>query len=78
MFAAKETYVTQGRELVQKARQIVASAESLKGNQDPSDPRVKEMSARLQTLICDAVRTDSAFQAVMMEGRDLAAQGAAQ
>jgi hypothetical protein len=70
--------VIQARDVIQKARQIVDSAESLKGNQDPSDPRVKEMSARLQTLIRDAVRTDSAFQAVMIEGRDLAAQGAAQ
>ncbi len=78
LLAAKETYVVQAREVIQKARQIVDSAESLKGSQDPSDPRVKEMSARLQTLIRDAVRTDSAFQAVMIEGRDLAAQGAAQ
>jgi len=78
LFAAKETYVTQGRELVQKARQIVASAESLKGNQDPNDPRVKELSVKLQSLIRDAVRMDSAFQAVMIEGRDLAAQPAAQ
>ena len=77
LFAARETYVAQAREVIQKARQIVASADSLKGNQDPSDPRVKEMSARLQTLIRDAVRTDSAFQAVMIEGRDLADQPAA-
>jgi hypothetical protein len=78
LLAARQTYVIQARDVIQKARQIVDSAESLKGNQDPSDPRVKEMSARLQTLIRDAVRTDSAFQAVMIEGRDLAAQGAAQ
>jgi hypothetical protein len=78
LLAAKETYVVEGRELVQKARQIVASAESLKGNQDPNDPRVKELSVKLQSLIRDAVRMDSAFQAVMIEGRDLAAQSAAQ
>src|SRR5512135_2137928 len=74
LFAAKEAYVAQARDLIQKAKQIVASADSLKGNQDPNDPRVKEMSARLQALIRGAVRTDSAFQAVMIEGRDLAAQ----
>ena len=78
LLAAKQTSVAQARDVIQKARQIVDSAESLKGNQDPNDPRVKEMSARLQTLIRDAVRTDSAFQAVMIEGRDLAAQGATQ
>jgi hypothetical protein len=77
LFAAKETYVTQARDLIQKARQIVASADSLKGNQDPSDPRVKEMGARLQALTRDAVQTDSAFQAIMIEGRDLASQSAA-
>lgn len=74
LFAAKEAYVAQARDLIQKAKQIVASADSLKGAQDPNDPHVKEMSARLQTLIRDAVRTDSAFQAVLIEGRDLAAQ----
>ena len=77
LFAAKQTYVRQGRELVRRARQIIDSAESLKGNQDPSDPRVKELGARLQALIRDAVRMDSSFQAMMIEGRDLAAQASA-
>jgi hypothetical protein len=31
------------------------------------------MSAKLQNLVRDAVRTDSALQAVIIEGRDLAA-----
>ena len=77
LFAAKETYVTRARDLIQKARQIVSAADSLKGNQDPSDPRVKEMGARLEALTREAVQTDSAFQAIMIEGRDLAAQAAA-
>ena len=77
LFAAKQDYVVQGRELVQKAKQIIASADSLKGSQDPSDPRVKEVGVRLQSLVRDAVRMDSAFQAVMIEGRDFAAQQAA-
>ncbi len=76
LIAAKEAYVVQARELIQKARQIIASADGLKGNQDPNDPRVKELSAKLQGLARDAVRTDSALQAVMIEGRDLAAQPA--
>jgi hypothetical protein len=38
---------------------------------------VKEMSARLQSLTREAVQTDSAFQAIMIEGRDLASQAAA-
>lgn len=76
LYAAKQAYVVQARDLVQKARQIVASANSLKGNQDPNDPRIKEMSARLEALARDAVRTDSGFQALMIEGRDLASQQA--
>jgi hypothetical protein len=76
--AAKQVYVSQGREMIQKAREIVASAESLKAAapQDPNDPRVKEMGVKLQSLIRDAIKSDSGFQAVMMEGRDLAAQAA--
>jgi hypothetical protein len=77
LVAAKETYVVQFRELIQKAKQIVAGADSLKGAQDPNDPRVKEMSAKLQNLMRDAVQTSAALQAVVIEGRDLAAQTAA-
>ena len=76
LFAAKQTFVIQGRALVQKARQIEASAESVKGVQDPNDPRVKDMGVKLQELVRDGVQMSSAFQAVMMEGRDLAAQSA--
>ena len=77
LFAAKQDYVVQARELVQKARQIVATADSLKGSQDPNDPRVKEMGAKLESLVRDAVHTDSAFQALIIEGRDLATQAGA-
>lgn len=76
LVAARQTYVVQVREVIQRAKDIVAAADSLKGTQDPNDPRVKELGAKLQNLIRDGVRTDAAFQAVMMEGRDLAAQAA--
>jgi hypothetical protein len=78
LVAARQIYVAQGREMIQNARNIVASADSLKNAaaQDPNDPRVKEIGAKLQALIREAVRTDSAFQAVVVEGRDLAAQAA--
>ena len=74
LFAERQTYVSQMRALLQKARQIIDSAGSLKGIQDPNDPRVKEVAAKLQTLVRDAVQTDSGLQAVMIEGRDLASQ----
>lgn len=78
LFAAKQAYVPQAREVIQKAKEIIASADSLKGvTQDPNDPRMKELGAKLEALIQEAVRTDSAFQAVMMEGRNLAAQSPA-
>jgi hypothetical protein len=76
LVAARQVYVSQGRDMIQNAKEIVASADGLKAvaAQNPNDPRVKEMGVKLQSLIREAVRTDSAFQAVMMEGRDLAAQ----
>jgi hypothetical protein len=74
LYAAKLVYASQGHELVQKAKQIVASAEDLKGTQDPNDPRVKDLGNKLKELIRDGVRADADFQAVMLEGRDLASQ----
>ncbi len=74
LFAAKEAYVVQARAVIQKARQIIDSAESLKGTQDPNDPRVKEVAAKLQSLTREAVQADAGMQAVIIEGRDLAAQ----
>ena len=77
LMTAKAAYVEQARAVLQKARQIVASAENLKGAQDPNDPRVKEIAARLQSLTRDAVQTDAGLRAVIIEGQDLATQGRA-
>ena len=74
LYGAKQTYVVQGRALIEKARQIMDSADSLKGKRDPNDPRVKELSAQLEALVRDSVKTEADFQAVMIEGRDLAMQ----
>jgi uncharacterized membrane protein len=72
--SAKQSFVTQGRSLVQRIQQLQASSQGLAGVQDPNDPRVKALSAQLQELVRDASQSSAAFQAVMMEGRDLAAQ----
>lgn len=72
LFTAKQTYVTQGRALIAKARQIADSADSLKDIKDPNDPRAKDMKGKLQDFMRDAVQTGAAFQAVIIEGRDLA------
>lgn len=77
LVSARDAYVVQARSVLQKARGIVASADDLKGITDPNDPRIKEVNARLQNLIHDAVQTDSGLQSVIMEGRDLASQAGA-
>jgi len=74
MYAAKLVYVAQGRELMQKAKQLQASAQTLQGGRDPNDPRVKDLTNRLKELVRDGVRADATFQAVILEGRDLASQ----
>ena len=76
LFAAKQTYVAQGRAMAQRAKQIMASADALKGVHDQTDPRVKDLATNLQGLVRDGVRLDAAFQAVILEGRDLASQAA--
>lgn len=73
LFTAKQDYVSQGLGLLQKARQLAASAQALKSAQaSAEDPRVKQLVDDLQGVVREAVRSDAAFQAVILEGRDLA------
>jgi hypothetical protein len=79
LFAAKQQYVSHGRELTREMRKILGEAQSLKAQAgqekpNPSDPHVQEMVHRVQELVQDAVRTDAAYQAVVMEGWDRAKQ----
>ncbi len=80
LYAAKEQYVSHGRELFRQMRQAMADAQSLESSQSghgklsPDDPRAKELLRRLQEIIQDAVRTESDYQAVVMEGWDRAKQ----
>ena len=80
LYAAKEQYVSHGRELFREMRQILADAQSLKASQDgqkklsPDDPRAQQMLRRIQEIMEDAVRTDRAYQSVVVEGWDLAKQ----
>ncbi len=73
LFAAKQTFVIQSRDVLQKARQLEASAEGMKDVQDPNDPRAKSMTAKLQQLLQESQQTSASFQAVIAEGKDLAA-----
>ena len=80
LFAAKEHYVSHGRELIGELKQIVADARAQQaspggqGKMSPDDPRAKEMIRKVQEIVQDAVRTESAYQAVVVEGWDLAKQ----
>jgi len=74
LFTAKQTYVSQGRDALQKAKQLKASVEAMNNVQDPNDPRVKSMAAKLQQIVQESQQAGAAFQAVIAEGRGLAAQ----
>jgi hypothetical protein len=79
LYAAKQQYVSHCREIVRDGRQILEDARALKNQQgsakiNPNDPRAQEVLHKVQDLLQDAVRTDNAYQAVVMEGWDLAKQ----
>ena len=76
LFAAKQTFVAQTRALFQKARQLTTSAEGIKDAEDPNDPRVKTLGSKLDQLVQQAQQNSVAFQAVVSEGKALAAQPA--
>ena len=82
LWDAKLTYVEQGREFVTQSRQLLSTAESLRNPGDgqrvkPDDPKVQEFLSQLRQLMQNAVRADSAFQAVVIEGWDLSREAAA-
>jgi hypothetical protein len=78
-YAAKEQYVSHGFELIAEIRQIMAQLQTLKEAQggaklSPNDPQVQRMKQRLQEIVQEAVRTEQAYRAIIMEGWDLAKQ----
>ena len=77
LFAAKQTFVSENRAVLQKMRELEVSAQGMNDVQDPNDPRAKNMSAKLQQLVHESQQNGEAFHAVMTEGKDLAAQQAA-
>ena len=74
LFAAKEHYVSHGRDLFRETKALLNNMESLtsSGKVDPSDPRMTEISHRALQLMQDANKTDADFQAIVLEGQDLA------
>jgi len=78
LFSAKEHYVSHGRELFRQTKELLNNMESLtSGNKvSPTDPRITDISHRALQLMQDANRTDADFQAILLEGQDLAKKGA--
>jgi hypothetical protein len=79
LYSAKQQYVSHGRELFGEMRHILADVQSLQSQSGqrkvgPDDPHAKELLRRLQEIVQDAVRTENAYQSVVVEGWDLAKQ----
>ena len=74
LFAAREKFVAQTGAVLQKARQITASSAAIRDVQDPNDSRVKSLGAKLDEMVQQAQQNSAAFQAVVAEGKALAAQ----
>jgi hypothetical protein len=79
LFAAKDRYVSRERELIVELKQIVAQVQSMPASQgkqklNPEDPQAQKMLQRIQEIVQDAMRTEQAYRAVVMEGWDLAKQ----
>lgn len=80
LYAAKVQYVSHGRELFREMRQILADVQTMQaaqggqGKLSPNDPRAQQLLKRVQEMVQDAVRTESAYQSVVMEGWDRAKQ----
>jgi len=78
LFAAKEHYVSHGRDLFRQTNALLKNMETLSasGKVDPSDPRMTDISHRALQLMQDANKTDADFQAIVLEGQDLAKRSA--
>jgi len=80
LYSAKQQYVSHGRELFREMRQVLEDVQSLQSSQggqkklSPDDPRAQELLRKLQDIVQDAVRTENAYQSVVVEGWDLAKQ----
>lgn len=77
LYVAKQYYVSHGRDLIRQTRDLVSNSQSLRASgAGPNDPRVQDLSHRALQLMQDASRTDADFEAVLLEGQDMAKQAA--
>jgi hypothetical protein len=76
MFAAKQTYVAHGREMLRQARQLIDQGKSLAASEKTPEVKTQalQLQGRIASLMQDASRSEQAFQAVVGEGQQLANQ----
>lgn len=72
LYDAKQIYVAHGHDLLAQTRELLAEAQAV-GDKGSASERSALMS-RLQSVMQDANRTEAAFMAIIMEGKDLAKQ----
>lgn len=79
LFAAKQQYVAHGRELFRETNELLSNVESLTadGKVSRNDPRITDIMHRALELVQDANKTDADFQAILLEGQDLARKAGA-
>ena len=77
LYAAKQYYVSHCRDLVRQAREFIANAQALKASgASENDPRVQDLFHRALQIMRDASLTDADFEAVVLQGQDMAKQAA--
>lgn len=75
LYAAKQYYVSHGRDLVHEAREFVANIQELKASgAREGDPRLQDIGHRALQIMQDGSRMDADFQAVVLQGQDMAKQ----
>lgn len=73
LFANKQAYVAHGRQLLIQARTALHEVETAAANHpSPSDSHMQDLAHRLREIMQDALQTESNFQAVVLEGQNLA------
>src|SRR5215813_3071093 len=78
LFAAKEHYVSHGRDLFRQTEDLLRTMETLTsgGKLSLNDPRYADLSHKALQLMQDANQTDADFQAIVLQGQDLAKRAA--
>jgi len=80
LLAARQVYVTQGKELIQSVKTVMMQAKTLhdaQPNLPEDDPRVKSFLATLQSKMSDAQKLAADFKAIVDEGHERAARAVA-